>query len=69
MLVISCKLRMILAERNKNRTWLSKKAGVNLVTIKPLYDDTWKRTDRAIINRIAKALEIPANSLFEDKPD
>lgn len=68
-LMISCRLRVILAEKKLNRVQLSKMTGISLTTLKPLFDDTWKSIYRKTINRICDALEITHNELFEYNPE
>jgi len=64
--MISCRLRVVLAERKMNRVQLSEKTGISLATLKPLYDDDWTGVYRKTIDRICDALGITFKELFED---
>ena len=64
--MISCRLRVILAEKKLNRVQLSKISGLSLATLKPLYDDTWVGIYRKTIDRVCDALNITYKELFEE---
>ncbi len=67
--MISCRLRILLAERRMNRVQLSELSGLPLNTLRPLFNDTWKRVDRKTVDRICSALDITYKDLFEDLPE
>jgi len=64
--MISCRLRVVLAEKKMNRVQLLELAGISLTTLKPLFDDTWKGIQRKTIDRICDALDITYHELFQD---
>jgi putative transcriptional regulator len=62
--MITCRLPILLAERRINRTELMEKSGIHLNTLRPLYNDTWKRVDRNTMDKICKVLQCQVGDLF-----
>jgi DNA-binding Xre family transcriptional regulator len=66
---ITCRLRVLLAERNMTRVKLSEISGIPLNTLAPLYHDKWHRVDRKTVDRICNALNITYKELFENREE
>ncbi|MGB8346774.1 MAG: helix-turn-helix domain-containing protein [Ktedonobacteraceae bacterium] len=66
-------LRLRVKEAAEAKGWsmtkLSQRTEVSYNTIKTLFHDPYRHVDTDIVVRVAKALGVPALSLFEDLPD
>ncbi len=67
--MIITKLHMLLAEKRINRTELSKKAGISLNTLKPIFDDTLTGLHIKTLDRICKALDVQPGDIFQYLPE
>jgi len=51
-----------------NRTELSKKTGISLNTLKPIFDDTLTGLHIKTLDRICKALDVQPGDIFQYVP-
>jgi DNA-binding Xre family transcriptional regulator len=68
-MAVRLKVREIAQEKGYNISTLSRKANVGLSTVRRLWRDPYRHVDFYVLERIAKALEVPATALIEDVPD
>jgi len=65
--MIITKLHLLLADKRMNRTELSKKSGVSLNTLKPIFDGTLTGIYVKTLDRICKALDVQPGDIFQYK--
>ena len=62
-------VREIAEQKGYNISTLSRKADVGLSTVRRLWHDPYRHVDFYVLERLAKALEVPVTALIEDVPD
>lgn len=68
-MAIRLKVREIAEQKGYNISTLSRKADVGLSTVRRLWHDSYRHVDFDVLERLAKALEVPVTALIEDVPD
>jgi len=61
-------VREIAEQKGFNISTLSRKADVGLSTVRRLWHDPYRHVDFYVLERLAKALEVPVTALIEDVP-
>lgn len=67
--MIRQKIREVAEAKGISQGKLSRMADVGYSTIRRIFDDTYYSVNFATLERIAKALEVPATELIEEVPD
>ena len=68
-MAVLLKVREIAEQKGYNIFTLSRKSDVGLSTVWRLWHDPYRHVDFYVLERIAKALEVPVTALIEDVPD
>jgi DNA-binding Xre family transcriptional regulator len=68
-MALRLRVKELAESKGFNISTLSRKADVGLSTIRRLWRDPYRSVDFYVLERIAKALEVPATELIEDVPD
>ena len=68
-MAVRLKVKEIAEQQGLNISPLSRKSDVGLRTVRRLWHDPYRHVDFYVLERIAKALEVPVTSLIEDVPD
>jgi transcriptional regulator with XRE-family HTH domain len=68
-MAIRLKIREIAEQKGYNISTLSRKSDVGLSTIRRLWHDPYRHVDFYVLERLAKALEVPVTAFFEDVPE
>jgi DNA-binding Xre family transcriptional regulator len=68
-MAVRLKVKEIAEQKELNISTLSRKSDVGLSTVRRLWHDPRRHTDLFVLERIAKALEVPVTGLIEDVPD
>lgn len=68
-MAVRFKVREIAEQKGFNISTLSRKADVGLSTVRRLWHDPNRNVDFFVLERLAKALEVPVTALMEDIPD
>ena len=68
-MAVRLKVREIAEQKGFNISTLSRKSDVGLSTVRRLWHDPYRHVDFYVLERIAKALEVPVTALIEDVPD
>jgi DNA-binding Xre family transcriptional regulator len=68
-MAVRFKVREIAEQKGFNISTLSRKADVGLSTVRRLWHDPNRYVDFYVLERLAKALEVPVTALIEDIPD
>ena len=68
-MAVRLKVREIAEQKGYNISTLSRKSDVGLSTVRRLWHDPYRHVDFYVLERIAKALEVPVTALIEDVPD
>lgn len=68
-MAVRFKVREIAEQKGFNISTLSRKADVGLSTVRRLWHDPNRNVDFYVLERLAKALEVPVTALMEDIPD
>ena len=68
-MAIRLKVREIAEQKGLNISTLSRKSDVGLSTVRRLWHDPSRHVDFYVLERLAKALEVPVTALIEDVPD
>ncbi len=68
-MAIRFKIREIAEQKGFNISTLSRKADVGLSTVRRLWHDPYRHVDFYVLERLAKALEVPVTALIEDVPN
>lgn len=68
-MAVRLKVREIAEQKGFNISTLSRKADVGLSTVRRLWHDPLRHVDFYVLERIAKALEVPVTALIEDVPE
>jgi len=68
-MAVLLKVREIAEQKGYNIYTLCRKSGVGLSTLRRLWHDPYRHVDFYVLERIAKALEVPVTALIEDVPD
>jgi DNA-binding Xre family transcriptional regulator len=61
-------VRELAEQKGYNISTLSRKADVGLSTVRRLWHDPYRHVDFYVLERLARALEVPVTSLIEDVP-
>ncbi len=67
--MIRLRIRELAEERGITRTMLSRRAEVNYDTLNHMWNNTHKTVNLAHLVRIAKVLNVPVTSLYEEIPE
>lgn len=67
--MIRLRIREIAEQKNISMSKLSRTADVNYKTIQGVWRDPYQGINTKTLERIAKALGVPASELIEDVPD
>jgi len=62
-------VKEVATSKGFNISTLSRKADVGVSTVRRLWHKPSRNVDFYVLERIAKALEVPATELIEDVPD
>ena len=68
-MAVRFRVREIAEQRGLNISTLSRKADVGLSTVRRLWHDPYRHVDFFVLERLAKALEVPVTALIEDIPE
>ena len=68
-MTIRLRVREIAEQKGFNISTLSRKADVGVSTVRRLWHDPFRSVDFYVLERLAKALGVPATELIEDVPD
>ncbi len=68
-MAVRFKVREIAEQQGFNISTLSRKADVGLSTVRRLWHDPYRHVDFDVLERLAKALEVPVTALIEDIPE
>jgi len=68
-LMIRLKIKEIAEARGINQGQLSRRADVGYSTIRRIFDDPYYSVNFTTLERIGKALNMPATELLEEVPD
>ncbi len=68
-MAVRFKVREIAEQQGLNISTLSRKADVGLSTVRRLWHDPYRHVDFDVLERLAKALEVPVTALIEDVPE
>jgi len=68
-MAVRLKVREIAEQKGFNISTLSRKADVGLSTVRRLWHDPSRHVDFNVLERLAKALDVPVTALIEDVPD
>ena len=68
-MAVRLKVWEIAEQKGYNIFTLSCKSDVGLSTVRRLWHDPYRHVDFYVLERIAKALEVPVTALIEDVPD
>lgn len=68
-MAVRLKVKEIAEQKGLNISTLSRKSDVGLSTVRRLWHDPHRHADLFVLERIAKALEVPVTALIEDIPD
>ncbi|MGH2494101.1 MAG: helix-turn-helix domain-containing protein [Ktedonobacteraceae bacterium] len=68
-MAVRFKVREIAEQKGFNISTLSRKADVGLSTVRRLWHDPNRNVDFYVLERLARALEVPVTALMEDIPD
>ncbi len=68
-MALRLRVREVAESKGFNISTLSRRADVGLNTIRRLWHNPYRSVDFYVLERIAKALEVPATDLIEDVPD
>ena len=67
--MIRLKIKEIAESKGINQGQLSRLSNVGYTTIRRIFDDPYYSVNMSTLERIAKALEVPATDLIEEVPD
>lgn len=67
--MIRLKIKEIAESKGINQGQLSRLSDVGYTTIRRIFDDPYYSVNMSTLERIAKALEVPATELIEEVPD
>ncbi len=67
--MIRLRVKEIAESKGISRTMLSRRAEVNYDTINGIWRNPQREVSLKVLLRIAKALEVPVTSLYEEVPD
>ena len=68
-MAVRLKVKEIAEQKGLNISTLSRKSDAGLSTVRRLWHDPHRHVDLFVLERIAKALEVPVTALIEDVPD
>ena len=68
-MAVRLKVWEIAEQKGYNISTLSRKSDVGLSTVRRLWHDPYRDVDFYVLERIAKALEVPVTAFIEDVPD
>jgi DNA-binding Xre family transcriptional regulator len=68
-MAVRFKVREIAEQKGFNISTLSRRADVGLSTVRRLWHDPYRHVDFDVLERLAKALQVPVTALIEDVPD
>jgi DNA-binding Xre family transcriptional regulator len=68
-MAVRLKVKEIAEQKGLNISTLSRKSDVGLSTVRRLWHNPYRHVDFYVLERIAKALEVPVTALIEDVPD
>lgn len=68
-MAVRFKVREIAEQKGFNISTLSRRADVGLSTVRRLWHDPYRHVDFYVLERLARALEVPVTALIEDIPD
>lgn len=68
-MAVRFKIREIAEQKGLNISTLSRKADVGLSTVRRLWRDPYRHVDFDVLERLAKALDVPVTALIEDVAD
>ena len=68
-MAVRLKVRKIAEQKGYNISSLSHKADIGLSTVRRLWRDPYRHVDFYVLERLAKALDVPVTALIEDVPD
>ncbi len=68
-MTVRLKVREIAEQKGYNISTLSRKSDVGLSTVRRLWHDPFRHVDFDVLERIARALEVPVTALIEDVPE
>lgn len=67
-MAVRLKVRETAELKGYNISTLSRKSDVGLSTVRRLWRDPYRHVDFYVLERLAKALEVPVTALIEDVP-
>ena len=68
-MAVRLKVREIAEQKGYNISTLSRKSDVGLSTVRRLWHDPYRHVDFYVLERLAKALDVPVTALIEDVPE
>ena len=68
-MAVRLRVRELAEQKGLNISTLSRRSDVGLSTVRRLWHDPYRHVDFFVLERLAKALEVPVTSLIEDVPD
>lgn len=68
-MAVRFKVREIAEQKGFNISTLSRRADVGLSSVRRLWHDPYRHVDFDVLERLAKALQVPVTALIEDVPD
>ncbi len=68
-MALRLRVKEVATAKGFNISTLSRKADVGVSTVRRLWHNPYRSVDFYVLERLAKALDIPATDLIEDVPD
>jgi DNA-binding Xre family transcriptional regulator len=68
-MALRLRVKEVATAKGFNISTLSRKADVGVSTVRRLWHNPYRSVDFYVLERLAKALEVPATDLIEDVPD
>jgi len=68
-MALRLRVKEVAEAKGFNISTLSRKADVGISTVRRLWHEPKRNVDFYVLERIARALEVPATDLIEDVPD
>jgi DNA-binding Xre family transcriptional regulator len=68
-MALRLRIKEVATSKGFNISTLSRKADVGVSTVRRLWHEPKRNVDFDVLERIAKALEVPATELIEDVPE
>ena len=68
-MALRLRVKEVATAKGFNISTLSRKADVGVSTVRRLWHEPTRNVDFYVLERIAKALDVPATELIEDVPD